>query len=117
MYSCHATSTTQEALDALIVIYPPCQLVMTSVSAKSTPSPTGPKTQDIPLPDAPSTAPRETEGWKTVEGKATQRKKQKVAADKIRIQEVNDKPPTTKNGGWGKKSHQPTNKNTSPKKT
>jgi hypothetical protein len=33
------------------------------------PPPGSPATQDTPLPNAPATAPVETEGWKTVEGK------------------------------------------------
>ncbi|KAI5790472.1 hypothetical protein FPQ18DRAFT_338722 [Pyronema domesticum] len=82
-----------------------------------TPSPAGPETQDTPLPDAPTTAPEKADGWKTVEGKATQRRKQKATADKKRTKEASDKPPTTKNGGRGKNSHRPRPNNTSTKKT
>jgi hypothetical protein len=117
MYSRHATSAAQEALDALMIKYPPCQLTITSTSTKSTPPPDGPATQDTPLPDAPATAPVETEGWKTVEGKATQRKKKNEEAGKKRVKEMNDKPPMTKNSGWGKNSHQLRPNNTSTKKT
>jgi hypothetical protein len=108
MHSRHATSATQEALDALMIKYPPRQLAITSTSAKSTPPPDGPATQDTPLPDAPTTAPVETEGWKTVEGKATQRKKKNEEAGKKWAKEMNDKPPITKNGGRGT----PTNRDT-----
>jgi hypothetical protein len=71
MHSCHATSAAQEALDALIIKYPLHQLVIDSTSVKPTPPPGGPATQDTPLPDAPATAPAETDGWETVEGKST----------------------------------------------
>jgi hypothetical protein len=64
-----------------------------------------------------ATAPEETEGWKTVEGKATQRKKKNELADQKSTMETNCKPPTKQNGGWGKKSHQLMNTNTPPKKT
>jgi hypothetical protein len=117
MHSRHATSAAQEALDALMIKYPPRQLVITSTSVKSTPPPDGLATQDTPLPDAPATAPVETEGWKTVEGKATQRKKKNEEAGKKRAKEMNDKPPMTKNGGRGKSSHQPRHNDTSNKKT
>jgi hypothetical protein len=73
--------------------------------------------QDTPLPDAPTTAPVETESWKMVEGKATQRKKRNEEADKKWAKEACDKPPTTKNGGRGKNSHQPRLNTTSGKKT
>jgi hypothetical protein len=75
MHSRHATSTAQEALDALMIKYPPRQLAIAPISMEPTPSPAGPETQDTPLPDAPTTAPEKADGWKTVEGKATQRRK------------------------------------------
>jgi hypothetical protein len=59
----------------------------------------------------------ETEGWETVEGKATQRKKKNAEADKMCAMETNGKPPTTQNGGRGKKTHQPMKTNTPVKKT
>jgi hypothetical protein len=62
MHSRHATSTAQEALDALMIKYPPHPLVIASTSVKPTPPPNGPATQDTPLPDAPITAPVEMEG-------------------------------------------------------
>jgi hypothetical protein len=107
MHSCHATSATQEALDALMIKYPPCPLTIASTSVKPIPPPSGPATQDTPLPDAPTTAPVETEGWKTVEIKGTQRKKKNEVVDRKWAKEMNDKPPTMKNGGRGKNSHQP----------
>jgi hypothetical protein len=54
----------------------------------------------------------ETEGWKTVEGKATERKRKNVTADKTCAIETNGKLPRTQNSGWGKKSHRPTKTNT-----
>jgi hypothetical protein len=117
MHSHHATSAAQEALDALMIKYPPRQLAIVSTSTKPTPPPSGPAMQDTPLPNAPSTAPVETDGWKTVEGKATQRKKQNEEAGKKRVKEMSDKPPMTKNGRRGKNSHQPQPTNTSAKKT
>jgi hypothetical protein len=91
--------------------------VIASTSAKPKPPPDGPATQDIPLPDAPMTAPVETEGWKTMEGKAIQRKKKNAEVDKKQAKEVHDKTPTTKNSGRGKNSHQPRLNTTSGKKT
>jgi hypothetical protein len=107
MHSCHATSATQEALDALMIKYPLCQLETTSTSAKPPPPPDSLATQDTPLPDTPTTAPLVTEGWKTVEGKSTQRKKKNAEAEKKWVKETHDKTPITKNGGQGKNSHQP----------
>jgi hypothetical protein len=107
MHSRHATSTAQEALDALMIKDPPCQLVIALTPVKPTPPPGGPATQDTPLPDAPATAPVETEGWKTVEGKATQRKKQNEKAGKKWATETHNKPPMMKNGGPGKNFHPP----------
>jgi hypothetical protein len=117
MHSRHATSAAQEALDALRIKFPPCQLTIASTSAKPTPPPGSPATQDTPLPDAPTTAPVETEGWMTVEGKATQRRKRIEAAGKQRAIETSNKPPTTKNCGRCKTSHQPRPNKTPAKNT
>jgi hypothetical protein len=81
------------------------------------PPPTRQETQDIPLPNAPATAPVEMDGWKTVEGKATQRKKNNEDADKNWLKETSNKPLMMENGGPGKKSHQPRANTTSTKKT
>jgi hypothetical protein len=94
MYSRHATSGTQEALVALMIKYPLRQLAIASTSTKPTPLPASQETQDTPLPDAPMTAPVETEGWKTMEGKATQRKKKNEEADQKRAKKTSDKPLT-----------------------
>jgi hypothetical protein len=74
---------------------------------KPAPSPAGPETQDIPLPNAPATAPVEMDGLKTMEGKAIQRKKKNEVADKKWVKEMNNKTRMTKNGGRRKNSHQP----------
>jgi hypothetical protein len=117
MHSCHATSTAQEALDALRIKFPPRRLAITSTSVKPTPPPGSPATQDTPLPDAPTTTPVETEGWRTVEGKAMQRKRKSETANKMHTTEKISNPPMTQNSGRGKKSHQPRKTNTPPKKT
>jgi hypothetical protein len=116
MHSCHATSAAQEALDALMIKFPPCRLAIDSTSANPTPPAGGPATQDTPLPDAPTTAPMETEGWKTVQGKATQKKKRNEEAGKKQVKETSNKTRTTKNGRQGKNSHQPQPNTTSSKK-
>jgi hypothetical protein len=57
------------------------------------------------------------EGWKTVEGKATQRKKKNADTDKKKAKDMCDKTPMTKNGARGKNSHQPRPNTTSSTKT
>jgi ligand-binding sensor domain-containing protein len=83
---------------------------------KPTRTPTGPATQDVPPTNAAATAPLETEGWKTVEGKVTKRKKRTKEAGKKWETEISNKPLRTKNGGRGKNSHQLQPTNTSMKK-
>jgi uncharacterized protein (DUF4415 family) len=117
MHSCHATTAAQEALDSLIIKYPPRQLATATTSVTPTPPPDGPTTQDTPLPDAPATATVQKEGWKTVEGKAMQRKKKNEEVGKKQAEEMSDKPQATKNGGRGKNSYQPRPKTTSAEKT
>jgi hypothetical protein len=117
MHAKRATSAAQHALDALIIKYPARPTTITLTEATTDPLPDSPAVQDTTLPDAPGTAPVETEGWTTVEGKATQRKRKNGEADKTRAMEMNGKPLTTQNGGWGKKPHQPMKSNTHVKKT
>jgi hypothetical protein len=82
MHSKHATSTTQDALDALMIKYPARPLVITSTEATTDPLPDSPAVQDTTLPDTPTTnAPEEKDGWKTVEGKAAQKKRRNEKAD------------------------------------
>jgi hypothetical protein len=47
MHSCYATSTTQEALDALRIKFPPCRVAIASTSAKPTPPPSSPAQQPL----------------------------------------------------------------------
>jgi hypothetical protein len=91
--------------------------VTTSTSTKPTSPPSSLTTQDAPPTDAAATALLETEGWKTVEGKVTKRKKQTKEAGKKWAMEMSNKPLMKKNGGWGKNSHQLRLTNTSAKKT
>jgi hypothetical protein len=49
----------------------------------------------------------EKEGWKTVEGKAIQRKKKNEEAGKKQAEEMSNKPWATKNSRRGKNSYQP----------
>ncbi|KAI5811937.1 hypothetical protein BZA77DRAFT_360128 [Pyronema omphalodes] len=95
MHSKHATTSAQDKLDAL------------KFNSSG---------QDTPLPDAPSTAPAETNGWKTVKAKATQKKKMKVK-DTTSTAAIPKQTPTTKNGGRGKNTHQPRQTAPSVKKT
>jgi hypothetical protein len=60
------------------------------------------------LPDAPTTtAPAEKDGWKTVEGKAAQKKRRNDKADDKRAATTANHTPKTTNGGRGKNTHQP----------
>jgi hypothetical protein len=118
MHSQHATSAAQDALDALMRKYPLRPLAITSTEATTNPLPDSNAAQDTTLPNAPTTtAPAEKDGWKTVEGKAAQKKRSNEKADNKRATGTSDKPPTTKTGGRGKNSHQPRTTNTSAKKT
>ncbi|KAI5810590.1 hypothetical protein BZA77DRAFT_360936 [Pyronema omphalodes] len=80
------------------------------------PHPDSSSAQDTPLPDAPSTAPAENNGWRTVEAKATQKKKMK-AKETTSTAAISKQTPTTKNGGRGKNTHQPRQTTPSAKKT
>jgi hypothetical protein len=55
---------------------------MNKTNKQTAPPPGGPATQDTPLPNAAAAAPVETEGCKTVEGKAIQRKRKTEDAGK-----------------------------------
>jgi hypothetical protein len=85
MHSQHATSATQDALDALMRKYPPHPLAITSTEAMTDPLPDSNAVQDTTLPDAPTTtAPAEKDGWKAVEGKAVQKNRRNEKADNER---------------------------------
>jgi hypothetical protein len=118
MHSQHTTSTTQDALDALMRKYPPCPLAISSTEATTDPLPDSNAVQDTTLPDAPTmTAPAENDGWRTVDGKATQKKRRNDKADNKRAATTANNTPTTKNGGRGKNTHQPRTNTPSAKKT
>jgi hypothetical protein len=118
MHSQHATSAAQDALDALMCRYPPKPLAITSTEAMTDPLPNSHAVQDRTLPDAPTTtAAAEKDGWKTVEGTATQKKRRNDKADNKRAATTANNTPTTKNGGRGKNTHQPRTKTPSAKKS
>jgi hypothetical protein len=108
MHSKHGTCAAQDALDALTIKYPPRPLAITSTEVTTDPLPDSPAVQDTPLPDAPTTtAVAENDGWKTVEGKATQKKRRNDKADNKWDATTANTTLTTKNGGRGKNAHQP----------
>jgi hypothetical protein len=118
MHSQHATSTAQDALDALMRKYPPRPLAITLTEALTDPLPDSNAVQDTTLPDAPTTtALAEKDGWKTVEGKAAQKKRRNEKADNKRVATTANNTPTTKNGGRGKNTHQPRTNTPSARKT
>jgi hypothetical protein len=85
MHSQHATSATQDALNALMCKYPPRPLAITSTEAKTDPLPDSTTIQDATLPNAPTTtAPVESSRWKTVDGKARQKKRRNNKANNKR---------------------------------
>jgi hypothetical protein len=118
MHSQHATSAAQDALDALLTKYPLRPLTITSTEATTDPLPDSPDVQDTTPPDGPTTtAPAENHGWKTVKGKASQKKRRNDTADNKRAATTASNAPTTKNGGRGKPTHQPRTNTHSAKKT
>jgi ribonuclease HI len=118
MHSQHVTSAAQDALDALMRKYPPCPLAITSTEATTDPLPDSNAAQDTTLPDAPTTtAMVEKDGWKTVEGKAAQKKRRNDKANNKWAATPANNTPTTKNGGSGKNTHQPRTNTPSAKKT
>jgi hypothetical protein len=118
MHSKHATSAAQDALDALMIKYPPRPLAITSTEVTTDPLPESPAVQDTTLPDAPTTtAPVENDGWKTVEGKATQKKRRNDKANNKWAATTANNTPTTKNSGRGKNTHQARTNTPSAKKT
>jgi hypothetical protein len=118
MHSQHVTSTAQDALDAVMRKYPPHPLAITSTEATTDPLPDSNAVQDTTLPDAPTTtAPPEKDGWKTVEGKAAQKKRRNDKADNKRAATTVNNTPTMKNGGRGKNTHRPRANTPSAKKT
>jgi hypothetical protein len=118
MHSQHATSAAQDALNALILKYPPHPLAITSTEAMTDALPDSNAAQETTLPDAPTTtAPVEKDGWKTVEGKAAQKKRRNDKADNKRAATTANNTLTTKTGGRGKNTRQPRTNTPSAKKT
>jgi hypothetical protein len=101
-----------------MIKYPPHPIASTSTEATTDPLPDSPAAQDTALPAAPTTtAPAEKDGWKTVEGKATQKKRRNDKADNKWATTTANNTPTTKNGGRSKNTHQPRTNTPSAKKT
>jgi hypothetical protein len=118
MHSQHATSAAQDVLDALMRKYPLCPLAITSTEVLINPLPDSNAVQDTTLPDAPTTtAPAEKDGWKTVAGKAVQKKRRNEKADNKWAATTANNTLTTKNGRRGKNTHQPQMNTPSAKKT
>jgi hypothetical protein len=118
MHSKHVTSAAQDALDALMIKYPPRPLAITLTEATTDPHPDGPAVQDTTLPDAATTtAPAENDGWMTVEGKATQKKRRNNKTDNKGAATTANNTPTTKNGGRAKNNDQPRTNTPATKKT
>ncbi|KAI5808455.1 hypothetical protein BZA77DRAFT_362191 [Pyronema omphalodes] len=106
MHSKHTTTAAQDKLDTLKFNCPLPLLAITSTESTPEPQPDGSSVQDTSLPDAPSTAPAGTDGWKTVEAKATQKKKTK-AKETISAAVIPNQTSRRKNGGRGKNTDQP----------
>jgi hypothetical protein len=117
MHSKHATSTAQDALDALMIKYPPCPLAVTSTEATTDPLPESPAPEDTTRPDTPTTTPVGNKGWKIVEGKAMQRKRKSEKVGHKQMITTDTNTPAMKNSGRGKNTHQPRQKTPSMKKT
>jgi hypothetical protein len=118
MHSKHTTSAAQDALDALMIKYPPHPLAITSTEVTTNPLPDSRAAQDTTLPDVPTTTAQvEKDGWKTVEGKATQKKRRNEKANNKWAATTMTNTPTTKNGRRGKNTHQPRMNTPSTKKT
>jgi hypothetical protein len=101
-----------------MIKYPPRPLAITLTEATTDPLPDAPAVQDTTLPNAPATtAPAENNGWKTVAGKATPKKRRNDKADNKRAMTTMNNTPTTKNGGREKNAHQPRTNTPSTKKT
>jgi hypothetical protein len=118
MHSQHATTTTQDALDALMRKYPPRPLAITSTDVMTDPLPDSNAAQDTTLPDAPTTtAPVAKDGWQTVEGKEAWKKRRNEKADNAPAAKTASNIPKTETSGRGKNTHQPKLTTPSAKKT
>jgi hypothetical protein len=118
MHLQHATSTTQDALDALICKYPPRPLVITATEVMTDPLPNSSAAQAITLPHTPTTtAPAVKDRWKTMEGKEAQKKRRNEKADNRPAATTANSTPKMKTSRQGKNTHQPKLTTPSAKKT
>jgi hypothetical protein len=118
MHSQHVTSVAQDALDALKYKYPGWPLAITSTKATADPLPNSHAVHDTTLPDAPTTtALAEKDEWKTVEGKAAQKKRRNNKTNNKWAAITAANTPKTTNSRRGKNTHQPWMNTPSAKKT
>jgi hypothetical protein len=107
MQSQYTTSAAQDALNTLMCKYPPCPLTITLTEVITDPLPDSNTIQDTTLPNAPTTtAPVEKDGWKTMMGKAVQKKRRNNKADNERVATTTSNTPKTKNSRRGKDTYQ-----------
>jgi hypothetical protein len=116
MHSHHATTATQEELDALtnksslsLLTMMPTATAQTTPTTSAEPTPKPSAEPDAPRPDVPAAAPVATEEWRIVTGKAVRWKAKAAEAKKKRMVTPRDETPNKTNGGWGKKAHEPRN--------
>jgi hypothetical protein len=82
------------------------------------PLPDSNATQDMTLPDAPTTTAQVAkDGWKTVEGKEAQKRRRNEIANNKPVAITMTNTPKTKTGGRGKNTQQPKPTTPSAKKT
>jgi hypothetical protein len=118
MHSQHVTSAAQDALDTLMCKYPPYPLMITLTEARTNPLPDSTTVQDMTLPDTPTrTAPVESGRWKTMEGKAMQKRRRNNKADNKWAMMTTNNTLTMKTGRRGKNTHQQRINTPSAKKT
>jgi hypothetical protein len=92
--------------------------VITSTEVTTDPLPNSHAIQDTTLPDTPTTtAPVEKDGWKTIEGKAVQKKRRNDKANNKWAATTANHTPKTMNGGRGTNTHQLQTNTPSAKKT
>jgi hypothetical protein len=100
--------TNKQTLDALIHKYPLQPLTVSSTKATTDPPPNSCAVPDTTLPDMPTTtAPAEKDGWKTVEGKAVQKKRRNDKANNKWAATTANNTPKMMKGGRGKNTHEP----------
>jgi hypothetical protein len=116
MHSRHATTATQEELDALankssprsLTTMPTTAVQPTPKSSAAHPTLKTPTEPDVPLPATPAAAPVATEECRIAMGTAARWKAKAAEAKRKWMARPRDKTPNDTNGGRGKKAHQPT---------